>query len=219
MGQTAASGGYWAAMNASHIIATPYTITGSIGVIASWFYDNGLTSKLGLTMETIQRGAHADMFTGVLVPYRNLTDLEEERYKNYILDIYFNFTEKVAAGRSMNIEKVESVAQGRIFSGTRALEAGLIDSIGSISDAFQLARNMANIPDDKFVQYREFPEPKFFDSLLSRFPFVSAIFKLNYQSPAVLTFVDLLLPGTDIRYRIENNGKVMPILPLEFSLP
>ena len=220
MGQTAASGGYWAAMNASHISATPYTITGSIGVIGSWFYDNGLASKLGLSLETIHRGAHADMFTGMLVPYRNLTELEEERYKNYILDIYSCFTEKVAAGRSMTLEKVEAAAQGRIFSGTRALEAGLIDSIGGISDAFNLARNLAEIPKNKFVLYKEYPEPKFFENLISRFPMAAVLFKKNTgQSPAALSFLDLLLPRSGIRYRLERNGQVMPILPIEFSLP
>ncbi len=218
MGQVAASGGYWVAMDASHITATPYTITGSIGVIGSWFYDNGLNSKLGLSTETLQRGAHADLLTGVLVPYRNLTAQEEERYRNYILDIYNVFVEKVAAGRNMSVEKVEAVAQGRIFSGTRALEAGLIDSVGSLSDALKTARTLAEIPEGTSLIYREYPEPKFMEKLLSRFPFVAALFKnRNSQTSVVSSFMDLLLPGTDIRYRIEKNGRVMPILPLEFS--
>jgi protease-4 len=218
MGQVAASGGYWAAMNASHITATPYTITGSIGVIGSWFYDNGLNSKLGFSMDTLQRGAHADLLTGIIIPYRNLTAQEEERYRNYILDIYNVFVEKVAAGRSMDVERVKAVAQGRIFSGARALEAGLIDSVGSLSDALKTARALAEIPEGTSLIYREYPEPKFMEKLLSRFPLASAIFKnRNSQTSVVSSFVDLLLPGTDIRYRMEKNGHVMPILPLEFS--
>ena len=218
MGQVAASGGYWAAMYASHITATPYTITGSIGVIGNWFYDNGLNSKLGFSIDILQRGAHADLFTGVLVPYRNMTTQEEERYRNYILDIYNAFVEKVAAGRSMDVEKVETVAQGRIFSGARALEAGLIDSLGSLSDALKTARTLAEIPEGTGLIYREFPEPKFMEKLLSRFPLASTLFRnRNNQTPVVSSFVDLLLPGTDIRYRMEKNGHVMPILPLEFS--
>jgi len=218
MGQVAASGGYWVAMDASHIIATPYTITGSIGVIGSWFYDNGLNKKLGFSTETLQRGAHADLLTGILMPYRNLTAQEEERFRINILDIYNIFVEKVAAGRNMSIEKVEAVAQGRIFSGTRAMEAGLIDSVGSLSDALKIARTLAEIPEETSLIYREYPEPTFMERMLSRFPVAAALFKnRNSQTSVVSSFVDLLLPGTDIRYRMEKNGHVMPILPLEFS--
>jgi len=218
MGQTAASGGYWAAMNASHIMASPYTITGSIGVIGSWFYDNGLNGKLGVNIDTIQRGAHADLLTGFLIPHRNLTVQEEERYKSYILDLYTWFTEKVAAGRNMDTAKVEAAAQGRIYSGKRALEEGLIDSIGNFSDALAMARQLAEIPEGTGVLYREYPEPKFLDKLLARFPMASVFFKNRKNQTDAASFVTgLFLPG-DVCYRLEKNGQVMPILPLEFSL-
>jgi len=218
MGQVAASGGYWASMNASHIMATPYTITGSIGVIGSWFYDNGLYGRIGLSTDTILRGAHSDLMTGAFVPYRNLTQLEEERYKNYILDIYRIFIEKVAAGRGIEAEKVETVAQGRIFSGTKALEIGLIDSIGTLSDAMRMAQKLAEIPEDKTVLYRKYPEPSFFEKLVNRFPFAKILFKnKNSQTSTASLFTGLFL-SDDISYRLEKNGQVMPILPLEFSL-
>jgi len=217
MGSMAASGGYWASMNASHIMATPYTITGSIGVISSWFYDNGLNSKLGINVEIIRRGDHADLMNGFLVPYRNLTDAEEERYKKLILDLYGSFTEKVAAGRNIQPDKVEASAQGRIFSGTRALDAGLIDSIGSFSDALDLAKKLAEIPEKTGVNYRMYPEPKFFDRLLERIPLASAILKNRKSKINASIITDLLLPDTDLRYRVENNGRVMPLLPLEFT--
>jgi len=216
MGYVAASGGYWAAMNASHIMATPYTITGSIGVIGSWFYDNGLNNRLGLSSESLQRGAHSDLLTGILLPYRDLTQHEEERYKHYILDVYNVFVEKVAAGRGLDIEKVEAAAQGRIFSGTRALESGLIDSIGSLSDALRKARLLAEIPEDKNVRYDEHPKPRFMDRLLNRFPVLLRLIKRSSQNSALAIFTDLLLPGSDLHYRLERNGQVMPILPLEF---
>ena len=216
MGEVAASGGYWAAMYASHIMATPYTITGSIGVIASWFYDNGLSAKLGLSSDTIQRGSHADLLTGALLPNRNLTADEEERYKSYILDIYSVFTEKAAAGRGLEIEKIEASAQGRIFSGTRALEAGLIDSIGGLSDALRMARSLAKITENRKVKYEEYPKPGFFDKLLERIPFVSAFLNKRGQANTFSLLADILLPDADILYRLENNGKVMPILPLGY---
>ncbi|MDR0442034.1 MAG: signal peptide peptidase SppA [Treponema sp.] len=217
MGQTAASGGYWAAMNASHITATPYTVTGSIGVIGSWFYDNGLNAKLGFSVDTLKRGAHSDLMTGFFLPYRDLTSEEEARYRKYILDLYNDFSAKVAAGRGMEIEKVESVAQGRIFSGIGALNAGLVDSIGGLSDALNTARTLAEIPEGKSVIYSEYPKPKFWDKLLNQFPFAATFFKkTNSKNDAASFLADLLIPE-DIRYRLERNGQVMPILPLGFG--
>jgi len=216
MGQVAASGGYWAAMNASHIVANPYTVTGSIGVIGSWFFDNGLNSKLGLNIDTLQRGAHADLMTGVLFPRRNLTSEEEERYRNYIIDLYHVFTEKAAAGRGMTSEKLEAAAQGRIFSGLRAKEEGLVDSTGGLSDALRIARTLAKIPEKKTVKYEEYPKPKFIDKLLESLPMASTIFAKSKKTETIEFFTDFLLPDINLRYRLENNGKVMPILPLDF---
>ena len=214
MGQTAASGGYWASMNASHIVANPYTLTGSIGVISTWFYDNGLSGKLGITTDFIQRGDHADLAAGFLLPHRNLTDKEEERFKFIIQDTYRVFIEKVALSRNMDIDKVESVAQGRVYSGTRALQEGLIDSVGGLSDALRIARQLANIPDNKAARYREYPEPKLIDTILARFP-MAGIF-LKGRGGAASSIFDSLLPGSGLPYRLERNGQAMPILPLEF---
>ncbi|MDR2941283.1 MAG: signal peptide peptidase SppA [Treponema sp.] len=219
MGQTAASGGYWVAMNASHIVANPYTITGSIGVIGNWFYDNGLNGKLGLSIDTLQRGPHADLMTGVLLPRRNLTDQEEERYKSYIIDLYNIFTGKAAEGRGMELEKLESVAQGRIFSGLRAQSVGLVDSTGGLSDALNIARTLAEISEKKAVKYEEYPKPKFIDKLLESLPMASAIsssFAKSKKNQTVEFLADFILPDINLRYRLENNGKAMPILPLDF---
>jgi protease-4 len=216
MGQVAASGGYWAAMNASHIVANPYTVTGSIGVIGSWFYDNGLNNRLGLTMDSIQRGNSADLMKGFLLPYRNLTVLEEDRYSILLRDIYSIFTGKVAAGRSLDIEAVESVAQGRIFSGIRAQEAGLIDSVGGISDALRIARNLAGIPENKNVRYDEYPKQTFMERFTNNIPVISMLFRNRNQNNTINFFMNILIPD-DINYRLERNGQIMPILPLGFN--
>jgi protease-4 len=235
MGSVAASGGYWASMNASHIVASPVTLTGSIGVIGSWFYDNGLNDKLGFTVDTMQRGNHADLVTGMILPRRDLNPAEEARYKNYILDLYGDFTAKVAASRNMDIERVESLAQGRVYTGMKALDAGLIDSIGGIDDAVHIARNLAKIPENQKVVYREFPKPKFMDKLLDRLLAMGtmitktlvvaltgkggeAVSATAANAATTASFVaDLFLPLPlleDLRYRITHNGQVMPILPL-----
>jgi len=222
MGAVAASGGYWASMSASRIVATPMTLTGSIGVIASWFYDKGLNSRLGLSLDTIQRGAHADMMTGMILPRRDLKPEEEARYKEYILDLYGDFISRVAANRNMDIERVESLAQGRVYSGLGALNAGLIDSIGGIDDAIQIARVLANIPDNTRFTVNEYPKPKFFDKLLDRL--FSARVIASRKTSVINTAADLFFPVSwrgdtrlleDLAYRIAHNGQVMPILPLE----
>jgi len=217
MGQVAASGGYWVAMNASHIVANPYSMTGSIGVIGSWFYDNGLNGKLGFNVDTIQRGAHADLMTGFLFPRRNLSDLEETRYREYIIDLYNVFVGKAAAGRGMSPERLETVAQGRIFSGLRAKDAGLVDSAGGLSDALSKALELAKIPKKRTVKYEEYPKPKFFEKLMESLPMASAFFAKSKKAETVEFFADFLLPDVNLRYRLENNGKVMPILPLDFK--
>jgi protease-4 len=234
MGTVAASGGYWASMTANHIIASPVTLTGSIGVISSWFYDNGLNDKLGFNVDTMQRGNHADLLTGMILPRRDLNPVEEARYKEFILDMYGDFTAKVAANRNMDIERVESLAQGRVFSGIGAFNSGLIDSIGGLDDAINIARNLAKIPEGGKVAYKEFPKPKFMDKLLERFLAMGSFLgKIksgnNATTPAassattVALFVaDLFLPTPlleDVRYRITHNGRVMPILPLNSQWP
>jgi len=222
MGQVAASGGYWAAMYANHITATPYTITGSIGVIGSWFYDKGLNEKLGLRTETLQRGAHADLLSGVIIPNRDLRPEEEERYKKYILDIYGVFLEKVSAGRGMELAKVEAAAQGRVLSGKRALEAGLIDSIGGFPEALRTVQTLAEISDSQNIKYEEYPKPSFWEKVMENFPQTS-VFSRNAKSRKnaiahnAALIEELLLPGVDLRYRLENNGRILPILPLEFT--
>jgi protease-4 len=218
MGPVAASGGYWAAMYASHITASPYTLTGSIGVIGSWFYDQGLNEKLGLTVDAIRRGDHADLMTGVILPRRDLNAEEEARYRTYILDLYGEFTAKVAAGRKMEPEQVEAAAQGRVYSGLGALHAGLIDSIGGLADAVAAARSLAEIPGKKQVVYDEYPRPRFFDKVISRF---AAAVPQGAGIPALLKGISF--PGSaladmetlaDLEYRISQNGRVMPLLPL-----
>jgi protease-4 len=217
MGGVAASGGYWASMTASHIVASPVTLTGSIGVIGSWFYDKGLNSKLGLTVDTMQRGDHADLLTGIILPHRDLSLAEEARYRDYIFDLYGDFVTRVAANRGMEIERVQVIAQGRVYSGLGALNAGLIDSIGGLDDAVRIARELAKIPDSRKVVYNEFPKPKFIDKMMEHM-FVSGVLGGKPTAPPAASLItDLFLPASlleDLRYRIAHNGTVMPILPL-----
>jgi protease-4 len=205
MGSVAASGGYWASMYASHIVASPFTFTGSIGVIAGWFYDNGLYNKLGVAVDLLRRGDHADMGSGILIPSRDLNAVEEARYRQLILDIYGEFVEKAADGRHMPVEDMEKLAQGRIYSGIAARDNGLVDSLGGLGDALEIARELAGIQENAKIVYKEYPKPGFIETFIARY--------LSAFIPAVK------VPGRTgffegLRYRLSMNGRVMPILPL-----
>ncbi|MDR2483651.1 MAG: signal peptide peptidase SppA [Treponema sp.] len=222
MGSVAASGGYWASMYADHITASPYTLTGSIGVIATWFYEKGVYDTLGVSVDALRRGAHGDLFTGIFLPRRDLTADEEERYRRYILDLYSEFTAKVAEGRKMDAERVESLAQGRVYSGLEAQRLGLTDSVGGLSEALDKARELAEIPAKKRVVYREYPKPDLWDALRDMLPggLGAAVRGSAYPGLDALSTEAGLPLGLvaalweQLRYRIACNGRAMPVLPL-----
>ncbi|MDR0312929.1 MAG: signal peptide peptidase SppA [Treponema sp.] len=223
MGQVAASGGYWAAMYASHIISTPYTLTGSIGVIGGWFFDNGLNAKLGLGTESLSRGEHADLLTGVIFPKRDLRDDEEAQFRRTLLTLYGEFVKKAAKGRNKASEDLESMAQGRVYSGLHAQQLGLVDSLGGYLDALDTAKKLAEIPVSKKVLVREYPKPKFIETITARF-FASSLANLRQSiAPGLMTAfapfgseknAELAQSLEDLQYRISKNGQAMPILPL-----
>ena len=222
MGAVAASGGYWVSMGASHICASALTLTGSIGVISMWFYDDGLTGKLGLKNDFLQRGDHADLMAGTLLPRRDMNRKEEARNKEYIIDLYDDFVGRVAANRNMDINTAESFAQGRVFSGRAALNAGLIDSIGGLDDAINIARSLAKIPEKKKTVYRELPKLDFFEKLKMRFAAaesgITKIAALFLPEGSLALGVRQFEPEPlleELHHRIANNGQAMPILPLD----
>jgi protease-4 len=163
-GDVAASGGYWISMDGDHILTTPVTITGSIGVIAGWFWDDGLGEKAGLTVDGVQRGRRADLFTGMSLPFlggaiptRPLDETELRRVKERMLVMYDDFVGRVAAGRGLDEARVREIAEGRVWMGGDALELGLVDGFGGLLDAIDLARQRAGIPRDRDVDLVEYP--------------------------------------------------------------
>jgi len=161
--------------------------------------------------------------SGVILPKRDLNEVEQARFRRYIVDHYFIFTTKVAESRGMEIDSVLDVAQGRVFSGIGALNAGLIDSIGGLGHAIKVAKELAGIPDNQGVAFEQLPRPTFLDRLiasLSRMLVRSRAVVNLAGSPTVETalFMTELLPATvveDVRFRIANNGRVMPVLPMD----
>jgi protease-4 len=205
MGSVAASGGYWVSMYASRIVASPFTLTGSIGVIAGWFYDNGLYNKLGMSLDLLRRGDHADMGSGIIIPSRDLDAVEEARFRRLILDIYGEFVRRAAEGRQIPVEDMEKLAQGRVYSGIAARDNGLVDSLGGLGDALEIAREFAGIQENEKIVYNEYPKPDFIETFIAKYlsAFVPAVKVLGRSG---------FFEG--LRYRLSMNGRVMPILPL-----
>jgi len=168
-GDVAASGGYWISMNGTEILTTPLTVTGSIGVIAGWVWDEGFGDKVGFSADGVQRGIHADLFAGIRfpmvgypLPLRNLTPDEKAKAREQILSHYDTFVSKVASGRGMGEDAVRAVAEGRVWMGGDAIDRKLCDKVGGLGDAVTRAKELAGLPGDKDVEIIEYPPQRAF---------------------------------------------------------
>ncbi|MCB0755878.1 MAG: signal peptide peptidase SppA, partial [Flavobacteriales bacterium] len=154
MGDVAASGGYYISCAADSIFAQPNTITGSIGVFGVLMNAQKMVNnKLGITIDTVKTNKFADLGT----PFRPLTETERGIIQKGVNDIYTDFITKVAEGRGMKVADVDSIGQGRVWSGEDALEIGLVDRLGGIDDAIACAARMAEVENYRVL---EFPEKK-----------------------------------------------------------
>lgn len=156
MGDVAASGGYYIACAADEIVAEPTTITGSIGVFgilfnAQKFFNN----KLGITFDQVKTGKYADLGDYT----RALTESERFIIQNEVNRIYEDFTQKVALGRNMPIEKVKSIAEGRVWSGIDAKRIGLIDEFGNTDTAIAIAAKKAKLDSYRIISLPEIEDP------------------------------------------------------------
>jgi protease-4 len=153
-GDVAASGGYYISCSADSIFCLPNTITGSIGVFGiipnmETFFKN----KLGITFDGVKTGPYADM--GAI--YRPLGENEKKMMQATIDVIYAQFKQRVADGRKKDTAYIDSIAQGRVWTGMRAKEIGLVDRFGGLDEAVKCAARLAKLED---YSLREFPQPK-----------------------------------------------------------
>jgi protease-4 len=165
MGDVAASGGYYIAAGANKIIAQPSTITGSIGVFAGKPVIKGFYDWLGITNEYLLRGKQAGMFR----ESEKFTPEERAKFEELVRRMYWeDFVPKVAKGRNKTPEYVDSVAQGRVWTGAQGKERGLVDEFGGLDRAIEVAKELANLPKDKGVHRVILPYPQtFFQELLN----------------------------------------------------
>ncbi|HEU4933325.1 MAG TPA: signal peptide peptidase SppA [Pyrinomonadaceae bacterium] len=165
MSDVAASGGYYISASAAKIIAQPSTITGSIGVVAGKPVMRGFYDWLGISNEYVLRGKTAGMFRET----EKFSDEERVKFEEWIKTTYYqDFVPKVAKGRNKDAQFVDSVGQGRVWTGAQAKDRGLVDDFGGLDKAIEVAKQLAKIPADKGVERVILPYPTtFLQELLS----------------------------------------------------
>jgi len=156
MGDVAASGGYYISCAADSIFAQPNTITGSIGVFGIIpNLQNFFNNKLGVTFDEVKTGRYADLMT----VSRPLTADERDLIQQDVNRIYQTFTKKVANGRNITQSRVDSIGQGRVWTGAQAVEIGLVDRLGSLDDAIKAAAQKAHLKEFKIASYPAMKDP------------------------------------------------------------
>lgn len=156
MGPVAASGGYYIAAPADHIVASPTTITGSIGILAGKLVTGEAAERyLGLNTDAVTVGSD---LVNMGTTDRPFTNAERQAFAEWIDRGYLDFKSKVAAGRKLTLDQVEAVAKGRVWTGAQAKELGLVDSLGGLDVAIAKARELGKIGAEDKIRLRRFPE-------------------------------------------------------------
>lgn len=164
MSDVAASGGYYIACNASKIVAEPSTITGSIGVVGGKPVIKGFYDWIGVSNEYVLRGKNAGMFR----ESEKFSDTERQKFEEFLKTTYDDFITKVGKGRGKEKTYIDSIGQGRVWTGRQGKENGLVDEYGGLDKAIEIAKQLARIPVDKGVQRVIRPQPpSFFQQLMS----------------------------------------------------
>jgi protease-4 len=164
MSDVAASGGYYIASRASKIVAEPATLTGSIGVVGGKFVTRRLQEEiLGITHDPLKRGKNADLYSSLTL----FSPEQDARVQAMMVRVYDTFVGHVSAGRHMSRGAVDAIAQGRVWTGEDAKRLGLVDELGGLDRAVDLALRAARLPTGEPVQLEYFPEPRGYLSLLT----------------------------------------------------
>ncbi|MES2746854.1 MAG: signal peptide peptidase SppA [Bacteroidota bacterium] len=207
MGNYAASGGYYIACNADAIYAEANTITGSIGVFGMLPNFTQAANKLGLNVEQVKTNTNAAGYS----PFKPLDDNFRGFVQEGIEHIYTNFVNRVAKGRKMTFQQVDSIGQGRVWSGADALKIGLVDKIGGMDDAIKKAASLA-----KITKYRtqDFPEyEKSFEDILANFGLAQS--KQNLIKEEIGTENYMILQRIK---RLQQLKGVQAIMPYEIEI-
>lgn len=156
MSDVAASGGYWIAAPANKIVADPDTITGSIGVLIGKLNVSGLYNLLGLSTDLVATSDNATLFSA----QQNFTPAQREYIQKMLKETYAEFTKGVASGRNMTVEAVDKIGKGRVWTGAQAKQIGLVDELGGLDRAVEVAKQLAHIPAGESLGILRLPEEK-----------------------------------------------------------
>jgi protease-4 len=217
MSDLAASGGYYIALGGDAIVAQPGTLTGSIGVYTGKFVTTGTLEKLGANIEATSRGKHAEIYS----PDRRFTKEERAKIEESMQVVYDQFIERTAAARHMTPEKVDEIAQGRVWTGAQAKQLGLVDELGGLYTAVDLAKQRARLPADEEVELVVYPPHRsFFEVLADELGSPAGKVKSASASDALLELLGprerralaaLLAPS-----RLFHSGQVLAHMPYVF---
>lgn len=188
MSDLAGSGGYWVAMSAHKIVAQPQTWTGSIGVYFGKPNLIKLYDKLGITSERFTFGDKAD----ILSTFREWTSEERQIIQTEIEWIYDQFLTKVAKGRNMTKEEVNKIGKGRVWTGNQAVNRGLVDELGGLSKAIDLAKELAGIPEAEQVQLVVQPKKISFFDIIFGGKYIKTNLDMNSQLEKIFSSLQLL---------------------------
>jgi protease-4 len=161
MGAVAASGGYYVSMAADKIVANPGTITGSIGVVTGKLIARDLKNRLGVGSDGVRTNANADAWS-VNAPF---TEAQQQQVEAEADLFYTDFIQRVAAGRNLEVDAVDAVARGRVWTGADALEHGLVDELGGLRTAIRRAAVLAGFDEDAEVTIASYPGSSLLDML------------------------------------------------------
>jgi protease IV len=210
MSDLAASGGYYIAMPGHVIVAQPATLTGSIGIYTGKFVISGTLAKLGVNTETVASGPNADIYS----PFSRFSPSEQAKIEQSMQSFYDQFVEKVAAARHTTPERIDAIAQGRVWTGRQARELGLVDQLGGLDVAVTAAKQRARIPADEDVELVVYPSRRsFYEALANQFGTNSTARALH-----------VLLGGADARalatltapIRLARRGEPLALMPFTF---
>ena len=148
MSDLAASGGYYISVPGHVIVAQPGTLTGSIGIFAGKFVIDSTLNKVGVATQTVKSGKNADIYS----PFARFSPEQREKVGQYMEGFYKSFITKVADGRHSTPDRIDAVAQGRVWTGAQAKDRGLVDALGGLDTAVSIAKERAHIPADEEVE-------------------------------------------------------------------
>ena len=168
MGDVAASGGYYIASAADAVVASPMTLTGSIGIFGIVPEASTLAKRLGLSMDVVKTSPYADLEVGGIfgIGINGLSPEQKAVIQGMVERGYRTFLSRVAEGRGMSVDSVDHVGQGRVWLGEKAKALGLVDELGGLETAIKLAAKLANISDDYYIDYGT-TSYSFWDQLMS----------------------------------------------------